>query len=953
MKHVLFWMALVAASHQGHVRLGEVSVPGVSVQATQGDKTLRTVTDGDGRYVIPDLSDGAWVIEVSMPGFETLRKDVTASNDGAALEWDIKMRPLAEINGESPTGFPKTATPGIPALQVSAPAPEAANGLLINGSVSNGGATTLGLVRGFGNNRVNRTRFPYKGSVLINGNNSLFDARSYSLSGQDIPQPDYRRLLSSITLQGPFQIPHVFRNGQLSFSYSRTQNRNASLQTALMPTAAERAGYISSSLKAPVDPETGLPFSNGLIPQDRISPQAASLLALYPLPNFSNGSRYNYEVPVVGVTHGDNFQVNVGNLRFGRDSFSIGTTFSSTRSDNPDLFGFTDRAHSTSTSATVGWNHRFTTRFVANMRYSFSRNVAKTLPYFANQIDVSGNAGITGNDPDPRNWGPPGLSFASGIAFLSGGTYAFNRNQSNTASYASNWVYHRHAFGYGVDHQWQQFNLFSQQNARGVFTFTGAEAGNDFADFLLGVPTASSLAFGNADKYFRQSVTNAYLTDDFKMFSTVTLNAGVRWEYESPIVEKYGRLVNLDIAPGFTSVTPVIAGNGDNSLIRPNHGGIQPRIGLAWRPRARSSTVVRAGYGIYQDASVYRSIADQMAQQSPLSKSLSVQNTPSNPLTLADGFKGSSSVTATTFAVDPYFRPGTAQNWSLSIQQNLPALTVMTVTYLGIKGTHVPQRVLPNTFPTGAVNPCDTCPAGFVYLTSTGNTSRNSGSIEVRKRQRNGFEIGAMYTFAKAIDDAGLGGNLIAQDWLNRSAERGLSNFDQRHLLTVQGQYTSGMSVHSSFFSDSWSRSLLKSWTLASQMTLGSGMPLTPVILAPVQGTGMTGSLRPNVTGAPIEVETGKAFLNLAAFAAPASGEWGNAPRNSITGPSQFSLNASLSRGFKISDRINMEFRVNAMNVLNHVTFPSWNTTVNSAQFGLPSRANAMRTIQPSLRVSF
>src|SRR5207247_946303 len=142
---------------------------------------------------------------------------------------------------------------------------------------------------------------------------------------------------------------------------------------------------------------------------------------------------------------------------------------------------------------------------------------------------------------------------------------------------------------------------------------------------------------------------------------------------------------------------------------------------------------------------VYRAIADQMAQQSPLSKSLSVQNTPSNPLSLADGFRGSSSVTATTFAIDPQFRVGNAQNWNLAIQYDLPSAMQLTGTYLGIKGTHIAQRLLPNTFPAGALNPCAGCPTGFVYLTSNGNSSRHSGTIEVRRRQRNGFEASARY----------------------------------------------------------------------------------------------------------------------------------------------------------------------------------------------------------------
>jgi hypothetical protein len=154
-------------------------------------------------------------------------------------------------------------------------------------------------------------------------------------------------------------------------------------------------------------------------------------------------------------------------------------------------------------------------------------------------------------------------------------------------------------------------------------------------------------------------------------------------------------------------------------------------------------------------------------------------------------------------------------------------------------------------------------------------------------------------------------------------------------------------------FWDGWRGTLFKEWTLLANMTVGSGLPLTPAILAPVPGTAITSTLRPDVTGVPVYDTSAGGFLNPAAFVAPQAGQWGNAGRNTITGPGQFGLNASLARTFRVNERISMDLRVDATNVLNHVTFPNWNTTVNSSQFGLPARANAMRTILPSLRVRF
>jgi hypothetical protein len=145
---------------------------------------------------------------------------------------------------------------------------------------------------------------------------------------------------------------------------------------------------------------------------------------------------------------------------------------------------------------------------------------------------------------------------------------------------------------------------------------------------------------------------------------------------------------------------------------------------------------------------------------------------------------------------------------------------------------------------------------------------------------------------------------------------------------------------------------LLKEWTLAGQMTIGSGKPLTPAYLAVIPGTGNTG-IRPSLTGESISDAPAGLFLNPAAYSPPDPGEWGDAGRNSITGPNEFSLDVSLGRAFRLLDRYNIEFRLESSNILNHVTFLSWNATINSSQFGLPDRTNPMRKVQAYLRVSF
>ena len=426
---------------------------------------------------------------------------------------------------------------------------------------------------------------------------------------------------------------------------------------------------------------------------------------------------------------------------------------------------------------------------------------------------------------------------------------------------------------FGADYKKLQFNDLSQQNPRGRFSFTGAATqagalgtGSDFADFLLGIPDTSAIAFGNADKYFRTSSYDAFVIDDWRINSALTLNIGGRWEYSAPVTEKYGRLVNLDIAPGYTAVAPVIANNPvgsltgqryPDSLVHPDKHAVQPRIGIAWRPLPASSLIVRAGYGVYYNSSVYQSIATQMAQQSPLSTSFSVQNSPGDPLTLANGFIASKSITQNTFAIDPNFRIGYAQNWNVVVQRDLPASLIMTATYLGIKGTREQQEFLPNTYPIGAVNPCPSCPAGYAYLTSNGNSTREAGQLQLRRRLHNGLTATLTYTYAKAIDDAALGGrgqgtSVIAQNWLDLSGERGLSTFDQRHLLAVTTQYSTGMGAAGGTLLSGWKGALYKEWTFTTQINAGTGLPESPSYIASVPGTGVLGPLRPEYTGAPL-----------------------------------------------------------------------------------------------------
>jgi trimeric autotransporter adhesin len=1024
-----------ASEHHGQVTFDGLPVPGATVTATRGDKHFVAITNQQGAYTFTGLDDGIWKFQVEIFGFAAQTQDVTIAADTPNTIWELKMLPIDEITPKIPaanienlqaTGTPTspsgtasaTATPpaskskgfqraavnstsNAPAPAATAPSAEsetssdltqsAATGLLVNGSVNNGAASSFAQIAAFGNNRRGPGSL-YNGGGGVIFDTSSWDAAPFSLGGLPTQKPSYNDVQLVGALGGPFGLPHHLISGSNFFiAYQHSVNDSAVTQWGRVPTMLERSGNLSDTLDAagqPVqiyNPATGLLFPGSMVP---VSTQAQSLLNEYPMPNVPGTGAYNYQTPVLNYSRQDSVQARLARNK-GPNQYFGNFAYQRQHLESTSLFGFEDATANTGLDTAGNWSHRFNRGFtgsgaqffVIHFKYEFSRSTNVVTPYFADRTNISGNAGITGNDQDPVNWGPPNLTFASGVAGFSEPQYGRNANQTQTFSEDNLWYRGGHNISFGADMRRQQFNTFSQLNARGSFAFTGAatqlyagglpvaSTGSDLADFLLGIPDTASISFGNADKYLRGWGYDAFINDDWRINSTISLDAGLRWEHAQPFTELKDRLANLDIAPGFAAAATV-TGNDPvggvtgqtypNSLLRPDFRGIEPRVGIAWRPRPTSSMVIRAGYGIYDNTSVYQSIAMKMEQQPPFARTLNLQNSAANPLTLATAFNSVASGIPNTFAVDPNFRVGYAQDWNLIIQQDLPGSLVMTATYLGTKGTRLMQEDLPNTFPLGATNPCPACPAGFVFLTSNGNSTREAGQIQLRRRLSNGLTATLQYTYAKANDDAssfnGTGlasGPSIAQNWLDLAAERGRSTFDQRNLLTLQFQYTTGEGIRGGALLSGWRGSFLREWTVTASLTAGSGFPETPVYLTNVAGTGVIGTVRPNYTGASVTAAPAGLFLNPAAFAPPALGQWGDAGRDSITGPAQFALNSSIGRTIRLGSRLTGDWRLDATNMLNTVTYTSYNTTVTSPLFGLANSANTMRKLQTTFRVRF
>src|SRR5205085_6454175 len=142
----------------------------------------------------------------------------------------------------------------------------------------------------------------------------------------------------------------------------------------------------------------------------------------------------------------------------------------------------------------------------------------------------------------------------------------FSRTRSQAGGAEAYWYRGRHNVTLGGDLRQVSTDVRAQQDPRGRFTFNGAASGSDLADFLLGLPRTTSIAFGNADKFYRSTQYDAYINDDLRLSPSFTVMLGARWEYESPITEKLGRLVNLDTATNFAQVAPVLASDPSGPL---------------------------------------------------------------------------------------------------------------------------------------------------------------------------------------------------------------------------------------------------------------------------------------------------------------------------------------------------------------------------------------------------
>jgi hypothetical protein len=843
--------------------------------------------------------------------------------------------------------------------------------------------------------QINRVR----GNIFEDYSNSALNARPYALNAAEAPQIPYLQERFGVSIGGPLSIPRLYNaKDKTSFfvHYQLQRGRGPLSSYSTVPTLPERSGDFSQAVIAsgpnagtvptiydPMSNPNGprMAFAGNIIPSPRFSSAAVGLLAYIPLPNLP-GSVQNFRLQESLPTDNDRLMVRVGHKISNKDNLTGFYFFNSARSTA--VSSFPELTQSTSTRSqnlNLSEIHNFSPHVISTMTLIFNRQRTEVLNPFAFKQDIANALGIQGVSEDPFDWGLPLISFTN-YTGLNDVIPSLTRNQTLRALDSILWSHGKHNVRFGGELRRVQLNTLTDPDARGTFDFTGystsqftngrpvAGTGVDFADFLLGLPQVTSERFGISSNYLRSWVYAGFAQDDWRATSRLTFNFGWRYEYFLRFTEKYGHLSDYLLGPGFSSVSVVTGRSPDGlpaSLINSDPHLFAPRLGLAFRPWSQHSFVMRAGYGIFYDGSIYRRLVPNLVDQPPFAQAATLITSPTlaaGELTLENGFPNvKPGVVNNTYAVDPNYRVPYGQTWNATVEDQIFRNVMLSVGYVGTKGTKLDLLLAPNEALTGqaALKGLQ-----FRYETDGASSIYNGLVVNLRRQFHNGLALSANYTYSKSIDNAssiGGAGGAVAQDLFNLQAERGLSVFDRRHKLLVNWNYEFPFGERRRWLNRGGGLArVLGNWQLSGYGQVQSGTAFTAQ-LAGNQSINASGSAffseRADATGQPVALpgfdRTTLRYFDTGAFTLPPSGTFGDAGRGTIPGPGLISFNTSLDRfvTFSREKGVRLDFRISANNVFNTPNYSGLSTVVNSATFGRVTSVNSMRALDLSLRLRF
>jgi hypothetical protein len=797
--------------------------------------------------------------------------------------------------------------------------------------------------------------------------------------------------------------------------YRRISRRIA---RASIPTLEQRQGILGQGIlpggqDLPLrNPYTGDVYPNGVIPQGQITAFARDVLAALPAPN-RPGLSDNYQSQPrrsdvtdkgdVRIDHYLNSRLNL----FGRYSHRLMTNFepptipgSSGGDANADVRVLNE-------AAAFGTNLTVSPTALLEVRVGVSLSEGGKTPLFLGEQGVAQQYGFPNVPSDPRYTGGlyrQGINGLTALGVQSSNPQFQNPFVTNPKANFSK-IAGRHTLRMGYEHQRINTEIddfqpkYGSDNYAGRFSQAPGTPTNNvqfLADFLFGARSQYQLVTPVIVNY-RQRMHFAFLQDDWKVTSKLTLNLGARYEFATPQYERDNHLSNFD--PVTNTIVQAREGSlYDRALVRPDQNNWAPRVGLAYNLFDR--TVIRSAYGIsyvhfnrlggenllsYNLPWVLNPVVDQIAPAAQNGLPLCTwtddpafscfrptqQGYPNNFLSLSNINQQG----VRTNYIPHDNRTGYVQNWHFTIQQQLAKGLVLDLAYVGTRGVNLMilgdyNQARPNqpgeNSALQARRPIQEF--GFIQAAfGAGYLNYNALQAKIEKRYSNGLYLINSFTWSKAIDNAsghletafGDNSRVNIRDLRN---ERGLSGYDQPFTNTTSVVYELPFGRGRRFGGD-WAgpvNSVLGGWRLVAINQINSGLP-SNLTYSPATQFQVSGAptYRPNVSGNPLmpaDQRTPERYLNPDAVQIPKdpSNPFGNAGRNIVRGPNFFQLDLGLHKQFPMLwEGHALEFRAEAFNATNRTNFlpPVSNRSANN--FGVLNSAQPAREVQLALKYVF
>lgn len=828
----------------------------------------------------------------------------------------------------------------------------------VGGSAAQESASSVNVITRGGTNELHGSIYEYLRNNALDGRN-FFERNRVPLR--------YNNFGGSVG--GPIVKNKTFFYGD----YEAYRTKNSSTAFAIVPTQALRNGDFTGRATI-FDPQTGQPFSNNIIPFDRIGPFAKAFNKFIPLPNFvGTGSLapFNFSTTLAPFWDSDQGTVRIDHTFSPKDS--IWGKFLKTSTDNklPGIAPFFGMVFPyRNLNATMTETHSFSPALLNVFTASYLRSILlaaqEGVNGTVNPIPELGLKNLAGA-VDPLTFGLPNVGVSDLGGF--GPTWGFvpRGGTWNLFNFQDDLTYIKgsHTFQFGVSVERNQYNSFNPTAPRGSFSYIpfftkGATGGGSaYADYLLDLPFSATGDSGSSLLAERWTRFQPYAQDDWRVTKTFTLNFGLRYLYDGPRGDKYNHESYFDF--GCPCLVTAASGKIPNGIISRRYGNFAPRIGFAWTPRG-GKTVVRGGYGIYYSPTL--DVENLFLRNNPPTYTLysiaNFANVP--PLHTTDFFPpplAAPNQQSLTFTVDPRQKTTSDQEWTLAVERQFTSTLKLTVAYVGDKGTHLQRRINQNQafFGTGPLQSRRPFPqfGDILQVYNGGNSTYHAIQLSAVKVMSHGVFLTAAYHFSNGLDDGTSTGD-AGETRQNFRIEKGRADSLARQRLIFDVVYELPFGRGKPFLANAGKLDrLVGGWRVSSITLFQSGFPLTVTALD-LKSTGAFTSSRANRlcnSNLPKGQRTLTRFFDTSCFVQPPLNSFGNSARGVMIGPGLNNWDINIAKDTRISENKLIRFEAQFFNAFNHPQFNNPSTSVASPLFGRVTSARTPRNIQFGLQFKF